>query len=265
MSATRSRTSLNCCTGSRPSVPPAKRRTCAVPLSASLTSFTHGPSTSWFSAPGGGGKLANLSSLPCASAAAGDTSAAPSTSARNLRDISLLLSAQQNAFSLTVMPGRLSVKPMDAAKIAALAARLDAAWRGGVPIAPISESDSVADAASAYAIQNHWTRLRLARGDKIAGRKIGLTAKAVQQQLGVDEPDYGALWQSSFYPSREGRVELPAAHFLQPRVEGEIAFLMARQLRGPGVTPREVLAATEACALGVEIVASRIADWRIKL
>ena len=154
---------------------------------------------------------------------------------------------------------------MDAAKIAELAARLDAAWRGGVPIAPISESDGVADAATAYAIQDHWTRLRLARGEKIAGRKIGLTAKAVQQQLGVDEPDYGALWQSSFYPSREGRVELPAAHFLQPRVEGEIAFLMARQLRGPGVTPREVLAATEACALGVEIVASRIADWRIKL
>jgi 2-keto-4-pentenoate hydratase len=154
---------------------------------------------------------------------------------------------------------------MNIPNVAAIASRLDDAWRTRRPIAPISESDGVADAATAYAIQDHWAGLRLARGERIAGRKIGLTAKAVQQQLGVSEPDYGALWQSSFYPSRDGRVELPEADFLQPRVEGEIAFLMARKLHGPDATPREVLAATEACALGVEIVASRIADWRIKL
>jgi 2-keto-4-pentenoate hydratase len=163
------------------------------------------------------------------------------------------------------MRSKLGVKPMKPPDVAAIAERLDAAWRGRAPIAPISETDGVTDARTAYAIQEHWTGMRLARGERVAGRKIGLTAKAVQQQLGVSEPDYGALWQSSFYPSRDGRVELPDADFLQPRVEGEIAFLMAKKLHGPDVTPREVLAATEACALGVEIVASRIADWRIKL
>ena len=154
---------------------------------------------------------------------------------------------------------------MNAVAIAAIAERLDAAWRTGVAIAPISESDGVGDAATAYAIQSRWSEMRLARGEKIAGRKIGLTSKAIQQQLGVSEPDYGTLWQSSFYRSAGGRVEIPARDFMQPRLEGEVAFLIGRPLSGPDITAAEVLAATEACALGIEIVASRIADWRIKL
>ena len=149
--------------------------------------------------------------------------------------------------------------------IARIAERLDTAARSGVPIAPISESDGVNDAATAYAIQTAWTRMRLERGERIAGRKIGLTAKAIQQQLGVSEPDYGALWQSSFYAAKGGKVEIPARDFLQPRLEGEVAFLIGKPLRGPGLSAADVLAATEACALGVEIVASRIADWKIKL
>lgn len=154
---------------------------------------------------------------------------------------------------------------MSAANVAEIAERLDRAWRTRVPIAPLSESDGIASAEVAYAIQAHWTGMRLARGEKIAGRKIGLTSKAIQQQLGVSEPDYGTLWQSSFYPATGGRVEIPAADFMQPRLEGEVAFLIGKPLRGPQVSPEDVLAATEACALGVEIVASRIADWRIKL
>jgi len=154
---------------------------------------------------------------------------------------------------------------MGAAPVADIAERLDTAWRTGVPIAPLSESDGVADAATAYAIQTHWTGMRLARGERIAGRKIGLTAKAIQQQFGIAEPDYGTLWQSSFYAARDGKVEMPARDFMQPRLEGEIAFLIGKRLSGPGLTAADVLAATEACALGVEIVASRIADWKIKL
>jgi 2-keto-4-pentenoate hydratase len=157
------------------------------------------------------------------------------------------------------------VKIMSDTTARAIAERLDRAWRTGVPIAPISESDGVADVETAYAIQAEWTAMRLARGERIAGRKIGLTSKAIQQQLGVSEPDYGTLWNSSCYPAVNGRVEIPAADFLQPRVEGEIAFLIGKPLRGPNLTMQEVLAATEACALGIEIVASRIADWRIKL
>jgi 2-keto-4-pentenoate hydratase len=81
----------------------------------------------------------------------------------------------------------------------------------------------------------------------------------------VGEPDYGALWQSSYYPAEAGRVGIPADDFLQPRIEGEIAFLIGRPLRGPNLTMRDVLDATDACALGIEVVASRIIDWRIKL
>lgn len=149
--------------------------------------------------------------------------------------------------------------------IQALAERLDTAWQTHTPIPPITESDGITDVRTAYAIQTHWTNMRLARGEKIVGRKIGLTSKAIQTQLGVSEPDYGNLWQSSFYEAGDGRVNIPAGDFLQPRIEGEIAFLFGKPLREPNVTPEQVLDAAEACAMGIEIVASRIADWRIKL
>lgn len=154
---------------------------------------------------------------------------------------------------------------MSEPSVEALARRLDTAWRSGQPIAPISESDGVRDPATAYAIQAEWARMRLERGEKIIGRKIGLTSEAIRQQLGVDEPDYGSLWESSFYAAPDGSVKIRAADFCQPRIEGEIAFLIGRPLRGPNLTEQDVLAAAEACALGVEIVASRIADWKISL
>jgi len=149
--------------------------------------------------------------------------------------------------------------------IEVLATRLDTAWRTHTPIPPISETDGITDVKAAYDIQTHWTNMRLERGEKIVGRKIGLTSKAIQQQLGVSEPDYGTLWGSSFYQAINGKVYIPADDFLQPRIEGEVAFLIGKPLREPNITPEQVLAATEACAMGIEVVASRIADWRIKL
>jgi 2-keto-4-pentenoate hydratase len=148
--------------------------------------------------------------------------------------------------------------------IRTLAEQLDTALRGKSPIAPFAVSQSLETLADAYAVQAEWTRMRLARGEKILGRKIGLTAKAVQEQLGVDQPDYGTLWQSSFYETRNGRLTVPAADFIAPRIEGEVAFLIGKPLKGPDITPEQVLAATDACALGVELVDSRIADWKIK-
>jgi 2-keto-4-pentenoate hydratase len=146
-----------------------------------------------------------------------------------------------------------------------IAERLDRAWRARIPVPPISESDGIIDIAAAYDVQTAWSSLRLARGERIVGRKIGLTSEAIQAQLGVSEPDYGALWASSHYAVDEGMVEIPASDFLQPRIEGEIAFRLAKPLRNPGVTPGQVIAACDACALAVEIVDSRIADWKIKL
>ena len=146
-----------------------------------------------------------------------------------------------------------------------IAAQLDTAMQTGVPIPPITETYGVSDPATAYAIQNSWTTMRLNRGEKIVGRKIGLTSKAIQTQLGVDEPDYGNLWQTSFYQASNGNVNIPANAFLQPRIEGEVAFLIGKPIREAGITPEQILEAADACTLGIEIVASRIADWKIKL
>ena len=81
----------------------------------------------------------------------------------------------------------------------------------------------------------------------------------------MSEPDYGTLWQSSFYEAKDAHVTIPATDFLQPRIEGEVAFLIRERVDGRDVTPEQILASTGAYALGVEIVDSRIADWRIKL
>ena len=154
---------------------------------------------------------------------------------------------------------------MNKSIIQSLAEDLDTAWRTRTPIPPITELNGIADVMTAYAIQTHWTNIRLERGEKIVGRKIGLTSQAIQKQLGVNEPDYGNLWESSYYRAKQGQVNIPANDFLQPRIEGEIAFLFGKPLHGPNITAEQVLAATEACALGIEVVASRIADWKIKL
>jgi len=148
---------------------------------------------------------------------------------------------------------------------AALARRLDEAWENREPIAPLSESDGLDDVTRAYEIQASWSEIRTGWGERIIGRKIGLTSFAMQEQLGVDEPDYGSLWESRYFPAQGGRVEMPAEPLLQPFLEGELAFLIARPLAGPGVTLQNALAATDALAVAVEVVDSRIEDWNIRL
>jgi 2-keto-4-pentenoate hydratase len=145
----------------------------------------------------------------------------------------------------------------------ALARRLDEAWENREPIAPLSES--LEDVDRAYEVQTTWSALRIDRGERIIGRKIGLTSFAMQEQLGVSEPDYGSLWDSRYFPAQGGRTEMPAESFLQPFLEGELAFLIGRPLAGPNVTLQEALAATDALAVAVEVVDSRIEDWNIKL
>lgn len=147
-----------------------------------------------------------------------------------------------------------------------LAAALDAAWeKESGPIPPLTESPGLGDTELAYAVQMAWTERRLANGEGILGRKIGLTSLAMQKQLGVDEPDYGSLWASRYFPATDGRAEIPADIFVAPRIEGELAFRLGERLSGPDATAGEALAATEALAPAFEIVDSRIEDWRIKL
>jgi 2-keto-4-pentenoate hydratase len=146
-----------------------------------------------------------------------------------------------------------------------LAARLDAAWERRSPVDPLSETDGLDSAEAAYAVQACWTERRLARGDRILGRKIGLTSPAMQEQMGVREPDFGTLWSSRFFPARGGCVRVRHDQFLQPRIEGELAFLIGESVDSPDVTPQLALAVTEAVAPSFEIVDSRIKDWQIKL
>lgn len=147
-----------------------------------------------------------------------------------------------------------------------LAARLQRAWEDRVPIEPFAISAEVTTVADAYAVQRAWAELRAADGERTVGRKIGLTSPGMQRQMGVGEPDFGDLWASRQLTAAAGEpAQVALATFLQPRVEGELAFLMERPLAGPGVGVEDVLAAAAAAAPAIEIVDSRIADWSIKL
>jgi 2-oxopent-4-enoate/cis-2-oxohex-4-enoate hydratase len=114
----------------------------------------------------------------------------------------------------------------------------------------------------AYRIQQRLNARRLAAGERIIGKKIGVTSQAVMTMLGVDQPDFGMLTDSMVY--NEGEA-VPAARLIQPKAEGEIAFLLKRDLQGPGVTAADVLAATEGVMACFEIVDSRIRDWKIRI
>lgn len=139
---------------------------------------------------------------------------------------------------------------------------LHAAQVGRSPIDPLTERYPGLDVADAYAIQQVNLSRRLGDGCTLVGHKIGLTSQPMQRLLGVDEPDFGYILDDMVL-ARD--VAAPAARFCAPRVEPEVAFLMRRPLHGPGVTAGDVYAATEAVAVALEIVDSRIADWRLTL
>ncbi len=139
---------------------------------------------------------------------------------------------------------------------------LDAAQADRAPIAQLSERYPGMSLAEAYAIQQINLRRRLNSGASLVGHKIGLTSKAMQTLLGVDEPDFGYILDDMVVPDRS---TVARARFCAPRVEPEVAFMLHKPLRGPGVTVADVRAATEAVAVALEIVDSRIADWKLTL
>ncbi|WP_102419770.1 2-keto-4-pentenoate hydratase [Mycobacterium sp. 4858] len=142
------------------------------------------------------------------------------------------------------------------------ARRLFAAGANSSPIPPLTEAYPGLDVAQAYAVQRRNLARHLAAGARLRGRKIGLTSAPMQALLGVDEPDFGYVLDSMVLS--EG-TPVSRRAFCTPRVEPEVAFLLRAPLRGPGVAAADVLAATEAVAAALEIVDSRIADWRITL
>ncbi len=145
-----------------------------------------------------------------------------------------------------------------------LAVRLESAWIDRLPIQPLTEA-GLTTPEQAYATQQAWSALRSRAGDRHVGHKIGLTSLGMQKQMGVGEPDYGELWASRQAMVNDGVANFASSDFLQPRVEGEVAFLLSADLAGPGVTPEVVRDSVVAAALAIEVVDSRIVDWRIQL
>jgi 2-keto-4-pentenoate hydratase len=130
------------------------------------------------------------------------------------------------------------------------------------PIAPLSEVYPGLTTEQAYAIQSAWLEIKRKENVHLVGHKIGLTSLAMQQQLGVDQPDYGFLLNTMVVPA--GSV-LAYSDFIAPRIEPEIGFWLAKDVRGPGVTAEAVMEATRGVCAALELVDSRIANWRIKL
>jgi len=146
---------------------------------------------------------------------------------------------------------------LDEATIAALAAELHDAARRRIQVRHFSLRHPAMTIDDGYAIQRAWLKTRLAEGRVVKGRKIGLTSRAMQQASQIDEPDFAPLLDDMFFAPGA----IPFDRFIAPRVEVELAFVLARPLRGPGVTLADVIAATAVVAPAVEIIDARIEQF----
>ena len=134
------------------------------------------------------------------------------------------------------------------------AERFDEAERTRRQMRPLTFDYPGMDMVDAHAVQDAWVEMKLARGARIRGRKIGLTSRAMQRAMNIDEPDYGTLLDDMFF---DDGAEIEAASFLDPRVEVEISFVLKAALEGTDLTVEQVLAATEAVYPSLELIAAR--------
>src|SRR5579884_786531 len=144
----------------------------------------------------------------------------------------------------------------------ALAADLAQAERSRQPISPLTAAHPGIDVVDAYEIQLINIRQRVAGGARVVGHKVGLSSPAMQQMMGVDEPDYGHLLDEMQVFED---IPVPAANYLYPRVEVEVGFVLSKDLPGSDCTEDDVLAATAAVVPSIELIDTRIADWKIAL
>jgi 2-keto-4-pentenoate hydratase len=130
------------------------------------------------------------------------------------------------------------------------------------PVPPLATRYSGLTVEDAYGIQHIQTAHHSASGRIIKGRKVGLTSRAMQRQLGVEAPDFGVLFDDMFFPEYE---PIPFSTFIQPRIEPEIAFVLGGDLAGPGVTVADAAGAVAFVLPALEIIDSRISDWKITI
>jgi 2-keto-4-pentenoate hydratase len=136
------------------------------------------------------------------------------------------------------------------------------ATRERSPIRPLTDAEPDMTVLDAYRIQQLVVKARLPEEGPVAGYKVGLTSRAMQELLGIDQPDFAPILSSTLLT---GDATLRRDDFISPRVEAEIAFLLRDELRGPGVEPEDVLAATVGVMAAIEVIDSRIEGWRIRL
>ncbi|WP_153099547.1 2-oxopent-4-enoate hydratase [Paraburkholderia hayleyella] len=151
---------------------------------------------------------------------------------------------------------------MSSPLLSALGDELYAAWRARTPVSPLTARPHRLSLHDAYCIQQRFVERRITLGEKVVGKKIGATSKAVQDMLGVHQPDFGILLSGMHYKTGK---PIDISTLIAPRAEGEIAFILKRDLRGPGVERIDVINATASVAPCFEIVDSRILDWAIRI
>jgi 2-keto-4-pentenoate hydratase len=152
--------------------------------------------------------------------------------------------------------------PTPTEAIAAATARLQVAARDAVPCPPVRDLLGQDDVVAAYRVQEALRQARLSTGAHVVGRKIGLTSPAVQQQLGVDQPDFGVLFDDMDVTDL---TEVPSDRLLQPKVEAEIAFVLGSDLDAPQLDVAAVREAVHYAVAALEIVDSRVAGWDIRI
>ena len=151
---------------------------------------------------------------------------------------------------------------LDSTQRTTAAELLWAAERDLAPIGPLTETFPGIDVVDAYEIQLANIRRKLAAGQRVRGHKVGLSSPVMQQMMGVDEPDYGHLLDSMVLAQD---APIPAGRYCYPRIEVEIGYVLGAPLPGEGCTEADVLAATAYIVPSLELIDSRITDWRIKL
>lgn len=151
---------------------------------------------------------------------------------------------------------------MEKSKLEELARELLAAERSGVPVEALTDRFPELSLPDAYAIQLAMVKAWTDSGHMVVGKKIGLTSRAMQEMFGLKEPDYGHILDRSIVSEGE---PISMSRLIEPRVESEICFLLKDELEGPGVTVASVLAATLGVMPALEIIDSRIKDWKIKV
>lgn len=139
---------------------------------------------------------------------------------------------------------------------------LYAAWLARRTVAPLFQREPEITLEDAYKIQQRYVERRIAAGETIVGKKIGVTSKPVQDFLGVFQPDFGQLTSGMVYQDGD---TIDLSTLIQPKAEAELAFVLKEDLVGPGITAMDVIRATDYVTACFEIVDSRITDWKIKI